>query len=195
MSGPRTRFFILSLFLFMFLAHPVGAQTFGVPLELQKAVHFLAADGKIVKMEAGSYLLEQDELNLRLWPVPGGESLLLRTSIMSHSSSVAGPVALSILGKGAKPDLHMVVLLLPAGEGLRGLGTYSGVMPRGFWDDVGDVGGAIGDVAGDVVDEVSNTCSSYNTEGLLGAPHEEALRDVLLANPSAFACEDVSGLH
>ncbi len=75
---------------------------------------------------------------------------------MSHSSSGAGPVALSILGKGAKPDLHMVVLLLPAGEGLRGLGTYSGVMPRGFWDDVGDVGGAIGDVAGDVVDEVSD---------------------------------------
>ena len=42
--------------------------------------------------------------------------------------------------------------------------------------------------------EISQTCSGYNTEGLLGAPHEEALRDVLLAEPSEFACEDVSGL-
>ena len=42
--------------------------------------------------------------------------------------------------------------------------------------------------------EISRTCSGYNTEGLLDAPHEEALRDVLLAMPSEFACEDVSGL-
>ena len=47
---------------------------------------------------------------------------------------------------------------------------------------------------GEVAAEISNTCSGYNTDGLLDAPHEEALRDVLLANPSAFACEDVSGL-
>jgi len=42
--------------------------------------------------------------------------------------------------------------------------------------------------------KILRTCSGYNTEGLLDAPHEEALRDVLLAEPSAFACEDVSGL-
>jgi len=47
---------------------------------------------------------------------------------------------------------------------------------------------------GEIAAEISQTCSSYNTEGLLGAPHEEALRDVLLAAPSKFACEDVSGL-
>ncbi len=42
--------------------------------------------------------------------------------------------------------------------------------------------------------QISSTCDRYQTEGLLDAPHEEALRDVLLATPSAFACEDVSGL-
>ena len=42
--------------------------------------------------------------------------------------------------------------------------------------------------------EISQTCSGYNAEGLLDAPHEEALRDVLLAMPSEFSCEDVSGL-
>ncbi len=47
---------------------------------------------------------------------------------------------------------------------------------------------------GEIAAEISNTCSGYNIEGLLGAPHEEALRDVLLAMPSKFACEDVSGL-
>lgn len=47
---------------------------------------------------------------------------------------------------------------------------------------------------GEIAAEISKTCSGYNTEGLLDAPHEEALRDVLLAMPSEFACEDVSGL-
>ena len=47
---------------------------------------------------------------------------------------------------------------------------------------------------GDIAAEISRICSGYNTDGLLGAPHEEALRDVLLAMPSAFACEDVTGL-
>ncbi|HEY5774802.1 MAG TPA: phosphocholine cytidylyltransferase family protein [Xanthomonadales bacterium] len=42
--------------------------------------------------------------------------------------------------------------------------------------------------------EISRTCENYQTEGLLDAPHEEALRDVLLATPAAFTCEDVSGL-
>jgi choline kinase len=42
--------------------------------------------------------------------------------------------------------------------------------------------------------EISKTCKGYNTNGLLDAPHEEALRDVLLAMPAEFACEDVSGL-
>jgi choline kinase len=47
---------------------------------------------------------------------------------------------------------------------------------------------------GKMAAEISRTCSGYNSEGLLDAPHEEALRDVLLAMPSEFACEDVSGL-
>jgi len=42
--------------------------------------------------------------------------------------------------------------------------------------------------------KVAQTCADYKAEGLLDAPHEEALRDVLLAMPSEFACEDVSGL-
>jgi len=47
---------------------------------------------------------------------------------------------------------------------------------------------------GECAAEISQTCAWYKTEGLLDAPHEEALRDVLHARPSVFACEDVSGL-
>lgn len=48
--------------------------------------------------------------------------------------------------------------------------------------------------SGEVAAKITETCAHYQIEGLLGAPHEEALRDVLLAQPSAFACEDVSGM-
>ncbi len=47
---------------------------------------------------------------------------------------------------------------------------------------------------GDCAAEIVRVCAEYETEGLLGAPHEEALRDVLLAQPEVFACEDISGL-
>jgi len=47
---------------------------------------------------------------------------------------------------------------------------------------------------GDCAARIAHACDGYKTEGLLDAPHEEALRDVLLAQPSDFACEDVSGL-
>ena len=47
---------------------------------------------------------------------------------------------------------------------------------------------------GNVAVKIAQVCEGYKTEGLLDAPHEEALRDILLALPKAFACEDVTGL-
>lgn len=47
---------------------------------------------------------------------------------------------------------------------------------------------------GNIAVKIAQICDGYKTEGLLGAPHEEALRDIALALPAAFACEDVSGL-
>jgi choline kinase len=48
--------------------------------------------------------------------------------------------------------------------------------------------------SGECAVRIAHTCSTYKAEGLLDAPHEEALRDVLLAQPSDFDCEDVTGL-
>jgi choline kinase len=37
-------------------------------------------------------------------------------------------------------------------------------------------------------------CARFESEGLADAPHEEAIRNLLLAHPEVFAFEDVSGL-
>lgn len=47
---------------------------------------------------------------------------------------------------------------------------------------------------GNIATKIAQLCDGYRTEGLLGAPHEEAIRDILLALPRAFAYEDISGL-
>ena len=41
---------------------------------------------------------------------------------------------------------------------------------------------------------IAQECARFATEGLSDAPHEEALRNVLLADPGAFGYEDVTGL-
>ena len=41
---------------------------------------------------------------------------------------------------------------------------------------------------------LAERCAQYDAEGLADAPHEEALRDELLARPGDFGFEDVSGL-
>jgi choline kinase len=41
---------------------------------------------------------------------------------------------------------------------------------------------------------IAGRCARYDAEGLADSPHEEALRDELLARPADFGYEDVSGL-
>lgn len=48
--------------------------------------------------------------------------------------------------------------------------------------------------APDCAASIADACARYDAEGLRDAPHEEALRDVLLERPQAFGFEDVTGL-
>jgi len=48
--------------------------------------------------------------------------------------------------------------------------------------------------APEVAAHIADACARYDAEGLADAPHEEALRDVLLERPQDFGFEDVSGL-
>lgn len=41
---------------------------------------------------------------------------------------------------------------------------------------------------------IADECARFEAEGLADAPHEEALRNLLLQNPASFAWEDVTGL-
>ena len=41
---------------------------------------------------------------------------------------------------------------------------------------------------------IAEECARFDTEGLGDAPHEEALRNVLFADPGSFGFEDVTGL-
>jgi choline kinase len=61
------------------------------------------------------------------------------------------------------------------------------------YDEVGESVGFFrfgAQAAGLIADE----CARFEAEGLGDAPHEEALRNVLLRHPGLFAFEDVSGL-
>lgn len=46
----------------------------------------------------------------------------------------------------------------------------------------------------DMAAEIADECQRFDREGLADAPHEEALRNLLLRRPDAFGFEDVSGL-
>ena len=41
---------------------------------------------------------------------------------------------------------------------------------------------------------IADECACFDSEGMGDSPHEEALRNVLLADPGSFAYEDVTGL-
>jgi choline kinase len=47
---------------------------------------------------------------------------------------------------------------------------------------------------GQAAEAIARACACYEREGLADAPHEEALRDVLLKYPDWFDFEDISGL-
>jgi choline kinase len=47
---------------------------------------------------------------------------------------------------------------------------------------------------GNIAVRIAQVCDGYQSGGLLEAPHEDALRDIALALPAAFACEDITGL-
>jgi choline kinase len=67
-------------------------------------------------------------------------------------------------------------------------------LPEGLeFDTIGESVGFF-KFSGEFAAEVARVCAQYDANGDLDAPHEEVLRDILLARPEAFACEDITGL-
>ena len=125
-----------------------------------------------------------------------GETILvLDADVLYH------PRIMQTLVESPNPNCYLIDRDFAAGDEPVKIAIHEGKMvefrkalPAGLeFDSLGESVGFF-KFNGEIPAEISRICSGYNTDGLLGAPHEEALRDVLLAMPSAFACEDITGL-
>jgi hypothetical protein len=105
---------------------------------LDTPVHFQAPDGSDIVPPVGTYTVEAADQWIRLVPGERRDAILLEATKNTHEGGLEIPVALSLPGAaGEEADLHYVVLLLPDGNSLQALGTYSGLRPRGLFDFVG----------------------------------------------------------
>ena len=105
---------------------------------LDTPVHFHAPDGSDIVPPVGTYTVEAADQWIRLVPGERRDAILLEATKSTHEGGLEIPVALSLPGAaGDEADLHYVVLLLPDGNSLQALGTYSGLRPRGLFNFVG----------------------------------------------------------
>lgn len=111
---------------------PASAMADPAPLMIQlgRPVHFMSPEGGPLVIPTGTYRVNaMGARTIQLVPEDGG-AFLIEALAMHHPDMVAEPVALSI---PAKEDRHHVVLLLPQGQGLDAVGSYSEIRSRG-WD-------------------------------------------------------------
>ena len=99
-------------------------------IQLDRPVHFMSPEGGTLVIPTGTYRVSTTgSTTIQLAP-EDGSAFLIEALVMHHPDTVAEPVALSF---PAKEDRHHVVLLLPQGQGLDAVGSYSEIRPRG-WD-------------------------------------------------------------
>lgn len=102
-------------------------------IELENSVHFLAADGSDIEVHPGTYTVESAEKWVRLVPGERRDALLIEAEQGTHSMDVDNPIATAFPGDSPEEsDIHFIMLLLPGGQSLEAMGTYSGIRPRGF---------------------------------------------------------------
>ena len=99
-------------------------------ISLNRTIYFTTPEGTDAIAPAGFYrVVGVDQARLRLIPANGGDALLIQALTMHHQEKFVESVALSI---PAEEDMHHIVLLLPDGQGLDAVGSYSAVRPRGW---------------------------------------------------------------
>jgi choline kinase len=129
-------------------------------------------------------------------PLMGDEPVLvLDADVLFH------PDIMRVLIESVHPNCYLIDRDFVAGDEPVKIALNSGRMVefrKALRDDLqfDTVGESVGffKFQGAMAHEIAETCATYSADGLLDAPHEEALRDVLLKHPDEFACEDVSGM-
>ncbi|MDH5585072.1 MAG: hypothetical protein OEZ05_00425 [Nitrospirota bacterium] len=102
-------------------------------IHLEKAVHFLAADGSDVEVGPGLYDVESADEWIRLVPGERRDAVLIEADRHAHPLAIDYPLAMTFSGDSPEEaDLQFVMLLLPGQQSLEAAGTYSGIRPRGF---------------------------------------------------------------
>lgn len=142
------------------------------------------ASGSVLSLLAAQDVLRDDE------PV-----LVLAADVLFH------PRILQILVESVHQNCYLIDRdFVPADEPVK-IALNDGRMVE-FRKQLKDgleydtLGGSVGyfKFGGAMAKIIADTCAAYHSDGLLDAPYEEALRDVLLKHPDQFGCEDVSGL-
>jgi len=125
----RIYWYLFFITLFLFPQPSFGSTHSPSPttLTLDRAVHFLAADGSDMLVQPGTYQLEEADEWLRLIPGERRDALLLEAMRTRHDENLKISKALS-RSNGA--DEYRLVLLLPDGTGLEAIGSVSGVRSR-----------------------------------------------------------------
>ncbi len=141
-------------------------------------------DGSVLSLLAAHEALTSDETVLLL-----NADLLFHPQIMRTLVDSSIPNCFLIDRKFSAGD-EPVKIAMDRGKILE----FRKVLPTDLQYDTLGVSLGFFKFNGEIAAKIARTCETYQTEGFLDAPHEEALRDVLLAQPSAFACEDVNGL-
>ncbi len=99
------------------------------------SIYFMGPDGSSQVIPPGTYTVEAAEEWLRLVPEVRHESFLIETKAGTHELELPDTLALSVTDtEDDSQDRHHLILLLPNGESRESTGTYSGIRPRGFFD-------------------------------------------------------------
>jgi len=116
---------------------PQALITDPMKIYLENPVHFLGPDGSDLLLEPDIYTVEAAQQWIRLISGERRDAILLEAQQDTHEGSLDIPVALSLPGSAEEEaDRHYVVLLLPNGQSLQAMGTYSGIRQRGFLQNI-----------------------------------------------------------
>jgi hypothetical protein len=108
-------------------------------IELEREVYFLTPDDEDVVVPPGFYTVEPAPKGLQLiggiTPHEAGEAFLIQAKTRPHEEEVDQPRAMSI---SIDEDTYYLALLVPDGQIIETIGSYSGVRSRGetIWERV-----------------------------------------------------------
>jgi hypothetical protein len=132
---PKQLWFLAMVFVWQVLPQSLLANTDALPfasIELEREVYFLTPDDEDAVIPPGFYTVEPAPKGLQLiegiTPHEAGETFLIRANMRPYEEKVESPQTRSM---PLDEDAHYLALLLPDGQILETIGSYSGVRTRG----------------------------------------------------------------